>query len=310
MKMPVQLGRISTRMHLALGLAAITMGVVLTASYLDLVPDGEALARQHRAALSETVAITASTLLDETQPELLQETLAFIRRRNPDLLSIGVRSQAGALLMDVNGHAAQWTAQPGALSTESEITVPIWQADQEWGAIELRFQPLRSAGWRAWLEDPSLRLSAFVFCVCCLMFLVYLRRMLRELDPSRAVPQRVRAAYDTLTEGLLVLDGTGVIVLANRSASMLLGVDEQGLVGHSPSEFPWTTSDDSPLERAALPWELALTSKQAQRDMHLNVTSRSGTRYSLRANCSPILDDNNGLQALVISYQEIGRAHV
>jgi len=28
----------------------------------------------------------------------------------------------------------------------------------------------------------------------------YLRRMLRELDPARAVPQRVRTAYDTLTE--------------------------------------------------------------------------------------------------------------
>ena len=102
-----------------------------------------------------------------------------------------------------------------------------------------------------------------------------------------------------------MLDGAGTIVLANKSTSMLLGVVEPGLVGHSPSEFPWTRSDDSPLASEVLPWEVALASKQAQRDMHLNVTSRTGTRYSLRANCSPILDNNGGLQALVVSFQDV-----
>ncbi|MEO6032149.1 MAG: ATP-binding protein, partial [Burkholderiaceae bacterium] len=114
-----------------------------------------------------------------------------------------------------------------------------------------------------------------------------------------------RAAYDTLTEGLVVVDGGGAIVLANKSTSLLLGVDEQGLVGHSLSDFPWTLSDDTALGREAMPWEVALASKQPQRDMHLNVTSRGGTRYSLRANCSPILDDNGNMQALVISFQDV-----
>ena len=299
------MGRVSTRMHLALGLAAITMGVVLGATYLGLVPDGEAMTRQHRASLSETIAIATSALLDETQPEALQETLAFMRKRNPDLLSLGVRSRSGALLVDLNGHAASWSAGPHTSSTDAEVTVPIWQADQEWGAVELRFEPLRAPGWLGYLQDPGLRLSAFTFAVCCLLFLAYLRRMLRELDPSRAVPQRVRAAYDTLTEGLVVVDKTGAIVLANKSTSLLLGVEEQGLVGHSPSEFPWTLADDSPLARSAMPWEVALVSRQPQRDMHLNVTSRKGTRYSLRANCSPIMDDNGAMQALVISFQDV-----
>jgi PAS domain S-box-containing protein len=298
-------GRISTRMHLALGLAALTMGAVLGAAYLGLVPDGEALTRQHRASLSETIAITVSGILDDTQPEALQQTLEFLRKRNPDILSLGVRARDGTLLVDIGGHGASWSAGPHTVSTDSEVRVPVWQAGQEWGALELRFEPLRSAGWRGYLEDPSLRLPAFVFAVCTLMFAAYLRRMLRELDPSRAVPQRVRAAYDTLTEGLLVLDKAGAIVLANKSTSLLLGVDEQGLVGHSPSEFPWTLADDSVLARGAMPWETALVSKQPQRDMHLNVTSRKGTRYSLRANCSPIMDDSGGLQALVISFQDV-----
>ena len=73
--------RLSTRMHLALGLAALTVGVVLAASYLGLVPDGEALTRQQRAATAETIAITVSGMLDESQPEALKETLEFRRGR-------------------------------------------------------------------------------------------------------------------------------------------------------------------------------------------------------------------------------------
>ncbi len=118
--------------------------------------------------------------------------------------------------------------------------MPLWQDGAAWGQVELRFAPLRPAGWIGHLHDPSLRLSGFVFALCCVLFLGYLRRMLRELDPSRAVPQRVRAAYDTLTEGLVVLDHSGTIVLANKSTSLLLGVDEARLVGRSPSDFRWS----------------------------------------------------------------------
>ncbi len=299
------LGRVSPRMHLALGLASLAVGVVLVAGYVGLIADAEALTLAHRASISETIAITASGLIDESEPEVLQETLEFLRKRNPDILSMGVRAQDGRLLIDLQGHSGRWPPGPHPESTDSEIVVPVWRSGQSWGALELRFEPLRPYAWSQQLQDPGVRLSAFVFGVCFLLFLVYLQRMLRELDPSRAVPQRVRAAYDTLTEGLVVVDGAGAIVLANKSTSVMLGVDEQRLIGRSASEFGWSRSDGSLLARAVLPWEVALATRQAQRDTHLTVTSQSGTRYALRANCSPILDDSGALQALVISFQDV-----
>jgi len=296
----------SSRVHLALGLAALAVGVSLGASYLGLVPDAEALTRQHRAALAETVAVTVSGLIDETQPEVLQATLEFLRERNPDLKSIGVRAQTGALLIDLAEHEQNWRSVGEAISTDAELIVPVWQAGQPWGRVELRFEPLRADGWRGYLQDPSLRLSAFMFSLCALLFWAYLSRMLRELDPSRAVPQRVRAAYDTLTEGLVVLDRAGAIVLANKSTSQLLGIDEPLLIGRSPSEFAWSSAASERIAREALPWQLALATCSAQRDVHLNVARDSdGVRFSLRANCSPILDDQGQLQAVVISFQDV-----
>ena len=300
------LRRLSSRTHLALGLAALGVSVLLAATWLGLVPDGEALARQHRTALAETIAITASALIDDSQPEMLQETLVSIRSRNPDLLSIGVRAEEGALLIDLADHGQHWIPGADATSTDSALSVPVWQAGAPWGQVELRFTPLRDAvgGW-SWAQDPGLKLAAFFFVVCVPMFAAYLRRMLRELDPSRAVPQRVRAAYDTLTEGLLVLDSQGRIVLANKSTGLMLGVDEAVLVGGSPSAFAWADANGQPLALEAMPWTVALATQQLQRDVHLSVTSASGARFTLRANCSPILAGRGNLQALVLSFQDV-----
>jgi PAS domain S-box-containing protein len=181
----------------------------------------------------------------------------------------------------------------------------VWEAGELWGRVELRFTPLRAPGWRGVLQDPALRLAGFAFATCFVLFLLYLRRMLRELDPSRAVPPRVRAAYDTLTEGLVVVDRHGAIVLANKSTALMLGLDEQRLVGRSPSDFGWRLPDGSPVAREALPWQRALATRQPQRDVHLNVSGGSGIAYSLRANCSPILDERGDLQALVVSFQDV-----
>ena len=305
MKFPRLLRRLSSRVHLAFGLAALVVCMLLSATWLGLVPDVDALARAHRAALAETVALAASNVLDEDSPEPLQQTLAFVLERNPDLRSIGVRGADGRLLVDLRAHALHWSPGPHEQSTDTELAVPVYQAGTAWGEIELAFAPLRRPGWRGWLDDPGLRLAAFAFVSCTFLFAGYLRRMLKELDPARAVPQRVRTAYDTLTEGLLVLDRDGLVVLANRSTAAMLGVDEAALVAHAPSEFPWEHPGGGAIERAALPWEEALAQREPRRDVHLEVIAATGRRYSLRANCSPLLDERGRLQAVVVSFQDV-----
>jgi PAS domain S-box-containing protein len=305
MKLPGFLLRLSTRFHLALGLAALTVCALMSASWLGLVPDAEARERAHRAATAETIAVAASSLLDENDAGPLTDTLAFLLERNPDVLSIGVRAHDGRLFVALKDHERAWVPMADGHSTDAQIVVPVFQAGQAWGDVELRFAPLRSPGWKGSLQDPSLRLAAYVFAVCALMFLGYLRRMLRELDPSRAVPQRVRTAYDTLTEGLLVVDRDGRVVLANRSTSQMLGVAETALVGRSPSDFPWMRADGTPVPHLELPWEIALATRAMQRDVHLAVDSATGQRFALRANCSPILDDRARLQAMVLSFQDV-----
>ena len=304
---PLQLLRqLKTRIHLALGMAGLAVGLVFGAVYLGLVPDAEQLTRQHRAALAETVALALSAQLDAVDAQALHDSLEVIVQRNAGLHSIGVRADDGAIFVATDAHAGVWQGQGPAVASDGALTVPVWLAGQPWGRVELSFEPLRSLpGWQAYLQDPSLRLAGFIFVAGFFSFLLYLHRMLRELDPSRAVPSRVRTAYDTLTEGLLVLDNGGRIVLANKSSSSLLGVDEARLVGRSPSEFGWRGAAGEALVADMLPWRQAMAARSATHDVALTVTRGDGARFALRANCSPLLDDRGGIQALVISFQDV-----
>jgi PAS domain-containing protein len=101
------------------------------------------------------------------------------------------------------------------------MRVPILAGDSEWGAVELRFREEDSTGMFG--SHPLLRLLVFALAATSLMFFIYLQKMLRHLDPSRVIPQRVRRTLDTLAEGLLVLDKDERILLANRAFADNLG---------------------------------------------------------------------------------------
>ncbi|WP_082702435.1 hybrid sensor histidine kinase/response regulator [Pseudacidovorax intermedius] len=297
--------RVPTALHLALGLVGIALAALGGALWLGLVPDAGAVERAHRASVAETMAIAVSGPLGQGDDAAAQDLLSFMAERNPGLRSVGVRTHDGRLVAQVGGHAADWSAGPVGELADGEMRVPVLQDGGTWGNVEFRFQPLRAPGLLGQLQDPRLLLLAFVLLTCLPLFTLYLHRMLRELDPSRVVPARVRAAYDTLTEGLLVLDADGTIVLANKSTGTMFGVDEVQLIGRSPDEFAWTDPDEQPLAAAALPWRRVLASRMLERDVHLHVCGAQGRAYALRANCSPILAPDGALQALVVSFQDV-----
>ena len=128
--------------------------------------------------------------------------------------------------------------------------VPVYTNDRKWGAIEMRFKPLSRPGLIGRLLDPRLRLIAFVASACMGLFLIYLRKMLQHLDPSKVVPARVRSALDTLAEGLLVVDGGGRIMLANQAFATIVGRPPEDLLGSRAPNYPG--SKRSPAAMAAM----------------------------------------------------------
>jgi len=214
------LKRPSTRFLVSLGLASLMSSVLLAAFYLDIVPDRVGAIRLGRAALAETIAANASTFTSQSDTARIQAMLNFVVERNPDLLSAAVRKADGIVLAHAGNHLEAWESLPGSASNDSQVQVPIMAGQTEWGRLELRFKPLSAPGWRGTFEDPRIELTGFMVLFSFIVFYFYLGRVLRQLDPSRAVPARVRAAFDTMAEGLLVIDLKGYIVLANQAFAL------------------------------------------------------------------------------------------
>src|SRR5438067_2423877 len=73
------------------------------------------------------------------------------------------------------------------------------------------------------LTSPTTMLVGFVAVGGFLAYYFYMRRMLRHLDPSSVIPDRVKTMLNTLAEGVLILDKQERIVLANEAFAAIVG---------------------------------------------------------------------------------------
>jgi PAS domain S-box-containing protein len=297
--------RLSSRLHLSIGLALLLLSVLLAAQYLGLVPDREAALRDGRVALSESVAISATALIETEHADVLQETLIFMTRRNASLLSAGIRRDDGELVAATGRHAATWRPRADGLSTETQIIVPILRRGLPWGRAELAFAPLKAPGLMGALLTGTWPLLLGVVAACFVLFYIYLGRMLSHLDPSQSVPGRVRTAFDTLAEGLLVVDPRGRIVLANRAFAVVLGRESEQLVGQQATTLGWTDTLGAPLGPDALPWLATLADGQSRLNVLLSLTDAQGQARTFMANCSPVPGAGGRTAGVLVSLDDV-----
>ncbi|MDP2242159.1 MAG: ATP-binding protein [Burkholderiales bacterium] len=294
----------STKMHVAIGLTAIVTTAVVFAMLLGFVPDRLSAQRHARVSLAESLAASATALMTTKEERRLASVLRFVMARNPEILSIAVRDRDGRIVVVTGEHATRWEPMEGGLSTDTQLVVPIWAEQHRWGQLEMRYEPLISPGIRGILEWPGVLLLAFIFVLCLTAFYFYLGRVLRQLDPSRAIPGRVRAALDTLTEGLLIIDRNQNIVLANESFAHLLGKSSEAMLGTGVAAIPWATATPAG-EAVVYPWTKALNDAAIQRNETIRLKDAAGTLRTFLLNCSPVLGAGSKPGGVLISLEDI-----
>jgi PAS domain S-box-containing protein len=297
--------RPSTRFFITLGLSSMLASALLLAMFVGLVPDRVDAERQGRAALSEALAASTSVFIEQGDLARIQATLAFVVERNDDLLSAGLRGNNGRLVASAGNHEQLWKPAVEALSTDAHVLVPIQSARGKWGTLELRFESLGVAGWMGPLFDPRVRMIASVVGLSFIAFHFYLGRVLRQLDPSRAVPARVRNALDTMAEGLLVLDPKGHVVLANEAFSRVVGRAADEIVGRLVTVFEFRDGDGAPLAVDDQPWNTALATGVTQRNFRLRLPNAGGELRTVLVNASPVMGAGTRPGGVLVSFDDV-----
>ena len=290
---------------MAIGQVSLVVSILMTASLFGLMPDRIAAVRDGRAALAEAIAANSSILITQKDVDRLEGILGLVVNRNEDLLSAALRTEAGQRIITLGDHEEHWRDDDSEYSTNTQVTVFIWEGDTKWGRVELRFTPLVDEGWMGFVTGPHTQLLLFIALLCFIVFYLYLGKMLKQLDPSQAVPERVRSALDTMAEGLLVLDNKEQIMLANHAFATLLTTTPQALLGRRVGEFPWSNVNGEPLEPDISPWHVALISGEAQKNQRVRLTLPDSPRLTLMINCSPVLGSGGKNVGVMVSFDDV-----
>lgn len=302
---------LSAKAQMTLGLVCLQISVLCGAMLFGFVPEPKSAVMRGRADLCEAVAIVSSQAISEGRIEELTALLNQLILRNDTLLSAAVRTDDDQLLAELGDHEAYWQ-RSGTRSTENQVLVPIHTAgtgDAEdsparWGAVELRFRPWSTQGIAAFVHHPWVKMTIIVSCVTGLFYYFYLKKMLQHLDPSRAVPQRVREALDSLAEGLLVLDRDEKVVLANHAFAEWVGLPADRLTGLPVSSFEWVPQNTDQLI-TGLPWTDAMQTESAQAGVMIGLSVSDRPVQNLIANASPVLGHDGRYGGVLVSFDDV-----
>jgi PAS domain-containing protein len=265
---------------ISFGLVSLTLSILLMSDLaVDLIPNPAVKIFEYRQKYSEALAVQYSLLAEKGDSRGVQEAFDLLVERNEDIVSAAVILANGETLAFAGRHQEVWEQPPGDSSTPDHIQIPIFNNTERWGTVQLRFRSLDNGGWLSWLKDPWIQFLGLVVGSGFMGYFLYMKRTLRQLDPSSVVPMRVKAAFDVLTECVVLLDNGDRIVLANRTFGKIVGKDPNELLGKRLDEYSWASVPPAP-PLTTLPWKTARKEKCVELDFPIMLPNASEKLYA------------------------------
>ncbi|MCE2658126.1 MAG: GGDEF domain-containing protein [Rubrivivax sp.] len=312
--------RLTAIPRMTVGLVSLAVMLLLVFdALLGLFPTDAQTRRNVNLQVANALAAQTAALLPRRDWRALDQTLHNVLvAQGKDLASIGLRRADGSLLVQAGTHPASWNAG----SNGQDITVVLTANDQRWGQLELAFHKPSLADLPSWALSGPVRMVLLFGVLATLLYYLYLRRVLEHLDPSAAVPDRVRSAFDTLVEGVMVVDAQGRILLVNKAFEALRPAsDTKPLLGQRAQALTWLQPSDP--ATAAAPWMEAMQQRHSARGLAFVVrdphergaaqTQADQTgglepvepRAHVVLNCSPLTDEQGGLRGCLVSLGDV-----
>ncbi len=299
-------GRRSTTLRVSLGVVSLTFCLLLSAELIGLLPDKTQAKLDARQKVVELVAVQIASAANRNDIRMVQTILSTVVERDETILSAALRRR-GTTLAVAGPHEEFWEPPEDGRSSPTHVQIPVMNGENQWGLIELRFRALQSvAGLRAWRDSP-LALFAFIGLAGFAVYFLFLRRALRELDPSSVVPEHVRSAFNALAEGVIIIDEEERIVLANQEFANMMEREADSLIGLKASELDWLSSQSSKSSESSIqyPWQQAMSKGKSQMGSRLRrQSSKDGTRIFV-VNGAPIQDAKGNTRGALATFDDI-----
>ena len=185
---------------------------------------------------------------------------------------------------------------------DSQISVELIAHGRVHGNIELAFKSEMVSIWDMFFGFP-VPLAAFVGGFVSLIAWINLERSFKYLDPSQVVPDRVRAALDTMAEGVVLLDTQNEIGHANGAFARIVGTKLERLLGTSIFDFEWSQSSD--FGTNDLPWSQALKEQRPVCGVVVRLMLEEAPARTFIVNATPIVSSSDECRGVLVSLEDV-----
>ncbi|MEQ1592677.1 MAG: diguanylate cyclase [Thiobacillaceae bacterium] len=301
------LPRLTPAARIAIGLISLMVTLLLVIDLgLKLVPDQSDIERKIRETTSERLAVQITSLIQTQSWDTLKMMMRESLSRDQEILSLAVRKENGAIVVYAGNHQRFWVAPAPGKSTLTAVRVPIMDRGGHWGDLEISYATIAPKTLLEWLRTPLMALVLVIVPVGFIAFYLYIRRMLQYLDPTAAIPDRVRTAFDVLAEGVVAIDLSGRIMLFNKAFSQLHAYGSEVAIGKNLSQIPWLIGAG---ETAETPWASAMQQQANSGERLFTITQEDQSVSKVRVNASPIHDAKGKLRGCMVTFHDITQQH-
>lgn len=294
----------SPLVRISFGLTMLTVSLLLISEFIGLVPNNEKAELDHRKWVTESLAVQLSTAVYNKREFSIQETLDSVVEKNPSVLSAAVRDNANEIIMVAGYHDFHWNEETSKAPTAKQTQISIYGRRGQWGSLELSFTPLQGGFDLTFKQGSFWVLIGFVALVGFFCYMFFLKKAVHELNADDVIPERVGSAFDTLTEGILIIDSMGFIVFSNEAFATMTGFESKEIVGLRANDFEWGNEalDDENLE---LPWNLISTINTTVKGEQLTLKNRHGRTYTLTVNATSIGQEKEKVQGILATFDDM-----
>jgi len=297
---------LSPLLRITLGLVLLTLSLILIGEVLGLVPNEEKAQLDYRKSISESLAVQLSSSLSQNDTEELNWLVHTIVKRNDTIRSIGLKEYNEELVIETDKHKSYWKLTEDERSNLNQINVPIYANQKRWGTLQVDFKP-EHVNWKTFFKEPTLlSMILFLLVFAPLLYWVFLKRVLSELDPSSVVPERVRSAFDVLTEGLIMLDTSERIILVNTAFEKTSGLSSKELIGKNISSLSWELQDDTlGLQNPVYPWSMLFQTKEVPPLSPIKLKTAYQETLTFEINIAPIKAPDQSIKGAIVTIDDV-----
>ena len=129
----------------------------------------------------------------------------------------------------------------------------------------------------------------------------------RQLREEAALGHRTQALLAALSEGVVIIDASGVVTSMNDAAESILGIRRKHMVGSVLLDLPWEALDENgvAIERASHPIIAAVRSGEPQPERILHFPRRDGRVIWIAAAARALRAPDGEIDGAVSSFRDV-----